>query len=273
MYLEHFKLKEAPFKPGPNPRFLHMTDQHQDALEKCKFTINERSGLVAICGDIGMGKSSIARMLVNEVEDENCIVGVILNPSLMTEKAFLKEIMAAFDQKSLRSYADSLNAFQDFMLQSYQDHKNLVLIIDEAQRLTRKMLMVLHALHNFESDDDKFLQMVLIGQNELEKNMQAIPEFADRVSWFAKLQPLTLDDTAELIAFRWHAASGAKSSHPFTSKAISAIYIAAGGRPRKINQFCHASLLTAYQDGLSEITELTVDEAAKDLLQSTRGAE
>lgn len=270
MYLEHFKLKEQPFKSGPNPRFLLMTDQHQDALEKCKLTITERSGLVAVCGEIGMGKSSIARMLVNEIEGDNCKVGIILNPSLMTEKAFLKEIMSAFDQKSLRSYNDSLSAFQDFMIKSHNKGTDLVLIIDEAQRLTRKMLMVLHALHNFESDEDKFLQMVLIGQNELENNLRNIPEFADRVSWFSKLEPLTQAETEELIAFRWHAASGGKSSHPFNQDALNSIYLLSEGRPRRINRLCHASLLSAYLDEAKEVTGLMVDEAAKDILKTGR---
>ncbi len=270
MYLEHFKLKEQPFKIGPNPRFLLMTDQHQDALYKCKLTIEERSGLVAVCGEIGMGKSSIARMLINEVEGDNCKVGIILNPSLMTEKAFLKEIMAAFEQKSLRSYNDSLSAFQDFMIESHDKKVDLVLIIDEAQRLTRKMLMVLHALHNFESDEDKYLQIILIGQNDLETNLRSIPEFADRVSWFSKLIPLTQAETEELIAFRWHAASGGKTSHPFSAEALSTIFHLSEGRPRRINQLCHASLLGAFIDEAKEVTALMVDDAAKDLLSTAR---
>lgn len=269
-YLEHFKLKEQPFKGGPNPRFLLMTDQHQDALYKCKLTIEERSGLVAVCGEIGMGKSSIARMLINEVEADNCRVGILLNPSLMTEKAFLKEIMAAFEQKSLRSYNDSLNVFQDFMIESHEKGNNLVLIIDEAQRLTRKMLMVLHALHNFESDEDKYLQMVLVGQTELEDKLIKIPEFADRVAWISRLKPLTQAETEDLIAFRWHAASGAKSSHPFTPEALDMIYVLSRGRPRKINKLCHASLYTAYLDEAKEVSALAVEDAAKDLLNGLK---
>ncbi len=271
MYLEHFRLKEQPFKSGPNPRFLLMTDQHEAALQKCKLTIEEHSGLVVVCGEIGMGKSSIARMLSDEAESPTCRVGIILNPSLMTEKAFLKEIMAAFDQKSLRSYNDSLSAFQDFMIKSHEAGINLVLIIDEAQRLTRKMLMVLHALHNFESDEDKFMQMVLVGQNELEQHLRGIPEFGDRVAWFSKLVPLNQAETEELIAFRWHAASGGKSEHPFTQDALDTIFKLSEGRPRKINQLCHSSLLGAFTDEAKQITGLMVEEAAEDLLTTKQG--
>lgn len=266
MYLEHFKLKELPYKIGPHPRFLYMTEQHEEALAKCTLTVEERGGIVIIYGDVGMGKSTIARRLVEQLDGTDCLVGMILNPSLMTEKAFLKGIMQEFDVKSLRSYADSLSVFQDFMLKSYSEGKNLVLIIDEAQKLTPKMLGVLHALHNFESDTDKFLQMVLIGQNELRTNIEKIPNFKSRVVRFARLRNLGPDDTNEMIAFRWHAASNGKSSHPFNPKALDAIYVASGGLPREINKLCHESLLTAFSQGSTEVDENMVTEVAKELL-------
>lgn len=266
MYLQHFRLKELPYKIGPDPRFLHMTEQHEEALSKCLLTIQERGGIVTIYGDIGMGKSTIARRLIQQVADDRCQVGMILNPSLMTEKAFLKAIMSEFDIKSVRSYIDSLSVFQDFMASSYQAGKNLVLIIDEAQKLTPKMLGVLHALHNFESDTDKFLQMVLIGQNELRDHIERIPNFKSRVVRFARLRNLGQDDTNELIAFRWHAASSGKSSHPFTENALEAIYIASGGLPREINKLCHESLLKAFMQEAKTVDEHMVTEAAKELL-------
>lgn len=266
LYLEHFKLKELPFKIGPDPRFLHMTQQHEDALAKCLLTVQERSGIVMVYGDVGMGKSTIARRLSEVINSKDCKVAGLLNPSLMTEAAFLKAIMSAFDIKTMRSYADSLNAFQDFMLASYEEGVNLVLIIDEAQKLTPKMLGVLHALHNFESNTDKFMQMVLIGQNELRTNIEKLPNFKSRVVRFARLSNLSPDDTRELIAFRWHAASSGKSSHPFDDAALDAIYVASRGLPREINKLCHEGLLTAFDSGAQVVTAPIINEAARDLL-------
>lgn len=266
MYLQHFKLKELPYKIGPDPRFLFMTAQHEDALGKCMLTIQERGGIVAVYGDIGMGKSTIARRLTETVASDKCEVAMVLNPSLMTEAAFLKAIMSEFGVKTMRSYQDSLNVFEDFMLDSYENNKNLVLIIDEAQKLTPKMLGVLHALHNFESNTDKFMQMVLIGQNELKTNIEKLPNIKSRVVRFARLRNLNLDDTKELIAFRWHAASSGKSSHPFNDEALQAIFLASQGLPREINKLCHESLLIAFDMGFEEVTADMVKEAAADLL-------
>lgn len=266
MYLEQFKLKELPFKIGPDPRFLHMTAQHEDALGACLLTINERGGLVVVYGEVGMGKTTIARRLLERAEEENYQVGMLLNPGLFkTELAFLKTIMGEFGVKTARALADSVRNFDDFMATSNNEGQNLVLIIDEAQKLTPKMLDVLHALHNFESNTQKFLQIVLIGQNELAANIDALPNIKSRVARFARLRHLSQDDCYELIAFRWHAASSGKSAHPFTPEALQAIYLSSGGLPREINKLCHESLLTAFHMGLTDVTADMVVEAAKSL--------
>jgi general secretion pathway protein A len=265
-YLTHFGLQELPFKITPDPRYMKPLEQHTEALEKCLATIYERGGIVAVYGEPGMGKSTIARALIQQVQADDCQVEMILNPTLMTEVAFMKAIMKQFGVKTERSAADSMESFQDFMQAAYSNGKNLVLIIDEAQILTPKMLKVLHALHNFESNTDKYLQIVLIGQEDLVKNIERVPNFKDRIARFARLRHLTLDDTRELIAFRWQIASGAKSSDPFTDKAIEAIYAASGGRPRKINQLCHESLTAARYLTQKEVDENMVFEAAKELL-------
>jgi general secretion pathway protein A len=265
MYLEHFKLKEMPFKITPDPRFLNITGQHEEAFSKCLLTIKERGGLVVVDGEIGMGKTTIARRLLDVAEDQGYEARMLTNPALKTENAFLRVIMEEFGVAPGRSYAASLMAFQDFMLESYEQGKNLVLIIDEAQLLTPRLLNVLHALLNFESNTAKFLQMVLIGQNELAANIERQPHIKSRVARFARLSNLSLEDTKDLIRFRWAVASGAKSSDPFTDVAIKAIYLATDGLPRGIIKLCHESLLFTASEGSHEVTDSIVVEAAEQL--------
>lgn len=269
MYLDHWNLAEMPFKITPDPRFLYMTPQHQEALAKCQYVIHEHGGLVAIYGDIGMGKTTIARRLFEMTQEDSCRVGMLVTPALKTETAFLRAIMDEFDVPPKRSYSLSLNAFQDFIIASHTEGRNLVVIIDEAQKLTPKMLDVLHTLLNFESNTEKYLQVVLIGQNELADNIDKVPAIKSRVAVFGRLQRLNADDCNEMIAFRWHTASAGRSSHPFSDKALEAIYMLSGGLPREINKLCHGSLLGALEVSSDSVTPDMILEAAKELRLTT----
>lgn len=266
MYQEYFKLKEMPYQITPDPRFMHMTYQHSEALGKCRLTIQEHSGLVVVYGEVGMGKSTIARRLADLSEEDKYQAGSLLNPSAFkTENAFLRAIMGSFGVTTVRAMADCLARFEDFLYEAHEAGQNVVLIIDEAQKLTPRQFSVLHTIHNFESNTEKFIQMVLIGQNELATNIDKLPNFKSRVMRFAQLSSLSAEDTNELIAFRWHAASSGKSSHPFTPDALKAIYLASGGLPREINKLCHESLLIALDSGSQNVTAEMVMEAAQEL--------
>lgn len=266
MYLEYFKLKESPFKISPDPRFIYKTPQHEQAIGKCQLTIQEHGGLIVIYGAIGMGKSTIARHLLQNVsEDASNKVGILFNPSLNSANAFLQAMMEQFGVAPKRSYAKSLAAFEEYVITSHAEGVNNVIIIDEAQELTPKMMGVIHSLLNFESNTDKFLQIVLIGQNELADNIDKLPHIKSRVARFGDLQPLGEEDTKEMIAFRWHIASAGKITHPFTEKALEAIYTFSGGIPRSINHLCHESLLAAWDADLKEVTAEMILDAARQM--------
>lgn len=266
MYQEHFGLNEMPFKITPDPRFLFPTIQHKEVLAKCKSVISEHRGLVAVYGDIGMGKTTVARYLMDEFrDDEKTLITMLITPALKTETAFLNAVMAGFDIPAKRSYAKSLYTFHEFIAQSAREGKNLVVIIDEAQKLTARMFDVIHSLLNFESNTEKFLQVVLIGQNELATNLDKVPNIKSRVAVFGQLSSLTPDDAREMIAFRWQIASGAKSSDPFTDKALDLIYRYSRGLPREVNKLCHETLLRAAHDESKTVSEDMVEDAAVDL--------
>lgn len=263
-YLSYFKLKEAPYEISPNPRYLYLSPQHADAIGMCKLTVQERRGLMVVYGQIGMGKSTIVRHLYDVINGKpHTQVGMLNNPALKTENAFLQAIMEQFDVAPKRSYAKSLAAFEEFLFDSHNKGNNSVIIIDEAQKLTPKMLGVIHSLLNFETNTEKFLQIILVGQNELAENIDAIREIKSRVARFGSLQELGPDETKEMIAFRWHTASAGKSQNPFTDQALETIYKFSGGIPREANKLCHETLLTAFQEESTEVTpEMVVDAAA-----------
>jgi general secretion pathway protein A len=271
MYQGFFKLKEEPFALTPDPRYLYMTPQHQEALGQCEMTIKEHRGMAVIFGEIGMGKTTITRRLFEILTNKpNYKVALLSNPAFTTENSLLQAIMSEFEVAPKRNYQKSLEAFQEFLFNEYQNGNTTVLLIDEAQKLTPRTMNVLHALDNFESNTDKFLQRVLIGQKELAPNIDAIPEIRSRVAIWGQLEPLTQDDTNDMIAFRWSTASGAKSSHPFSDKALEFIYLFSSGLPREINKLCYESLLRAYATESHEVTDDMVVEAAKALRLSDK---
>lgn len=265
MYKEHFKLIEMPYKITPDPRFLYMSPQHREALETCNYAIDERDGLVVIYGSVGMGKTTIARRLLTLVQEkEDCKVAMLVTPALKTETAFLSAIMREFDLVPNRSYAQSLLSFFEYVNKERTEHNtNIVIIIDEAQKLTPRMLDVVHSLLNFESNTEKFIQIVLIGQKELSDNINRVEAIKSRVAMFGRLSPITRDDTADLVAFRWHTATNGKLSAPFTDEALDAIHFLSGGLPRDIVKLCHVSLLSAANHGGDIVDADDVRAAAK----------
>lgn len=264
MYQQHFGLAELPFSLSPDPRYMFLTSQHKEALSKCQYIIKQKGGLAVIYGDVGTGKTTVARRLFQLLrEDPKQEVAMIVTPDLKTDTAFLRRVMAEFKASPRRSHALSLGEFQGFATKAFGSDKNLVLLVDEAQEMTPSMLEVVRIFLNFESDTAKFIQVVLFGQNELATLLDKIPAVKSRVAMFGALSSLTPEDTEKMVAFRWEVAGGNK--HPFTTKALDDIYTLSRGLPREICKLCNESVIRAFVEKKKEVTPEMVEAAAKEL--------
>lgn len=265
MYESHFKLKERPFSISPDPRFIYLTAQHQEALAKCQYAINQKMGLSAIYGDIGAGKTSLARRLWEQyAADPQFNFAMIVHPNYPSSFQLVKEIRREFGlDRPRRSITDALNEFQEFLIESHQKGKTSVLVIDEAQNLRPPLFETLRQLLNFETNTQKLLQIVLFGQNELAPKIDRLPELKDRITIFGALSSLTRDDINAIIDFRWKLAGG--NAHPFTSSAIDAIFRYSKGSPRKLCKLCDNALIRAYSGELEAIEPATIESVADEI--------
>lgn len=264
MYTEHFGLAELPFSISPDPRYLYLTPQHREALAKTQYIVNQKGGLAVIYGDVGHGKTTVARRLYHLFKENPAIVtALLITPDLKTDSALLRRVMAEFGVPARRSHALSLAAFQDYAAKAFADNKTLVLMVDEAQQLTPRMMELIRVFLNFETDTQKFIQVLLFGQNELATTLDKIPAIKSRVAMFGALTNLTRQDMEAMIDFRWQAAGGKK--HPFTTEALDTLYDLSRGRPREVNKLANESLIRAYVTQQKAVSADMVHGAAREL--------
>src|SRR4051794_18142951 len=200
--IKYFKLNEHPFMTSPDPRFLYFSSQVREALAKCEFMARDRIGPIYMYGPIGSGKTSLVRRLQETLsQDERYIVKLLISPNLKSSNAFLRLILETFDVKTERSYTGSLANFEKFLLQQFQEGKAPVLLVDEAQNLTRDALKLVHYLLNFETNTTKLLQIVLVGQEELGTKITRYRELASRM-FPITMTAMSPDDLKDMISFR-----------------------------------------------------------------------
>jgi len=272
MYESFFGLQEAPFSISPDPRFFFLSSQHKEALAKCQYAVQQRMGLAVIYGDVGTGKTTIARRLYQTFSDmADYRTAMIISPSLRTENALLREIMKEFGVQTKRSFADSRAAFQAFLAEQFEEKRTVVLMIDEAQTINSPNFELIRALLNFETDRQKLLNIILLGQSELARKLDARPELKSRVTIFGALTSLSRTDAESMIRFRYQVAGG--EEFPFTSGAVDAILRYSRGLPRMICTLCNTALTRAFMLKRRHVDETLVDEAAAELRMATRTLE
>lgn len=229
--LEYFELKEQPFRIGPDPRFLYLSDQVQETLAKCEYMARERIGPLYISGPVGGGKTSILRRLYEKLcADERYHVAMLISPNVKTSNAFLRIILDTFEVPTWRSYDQSLKNLENFLLEQYQIRRIPVLLVDEAQNLTRDCLRLVHYLLNFETATVKLLQIVLVGQEELAEKILRYKELASRM-FPAAINPMSVAQLEDMVRFRWMVAGG-KPPPPLADDAYRSLFAYSKGLPR-----------------------------------------
>ena len=265
MYEAFYELTERPFNFTPDPRFLYLSEKHKDAFAHLVYGIERRGGFVMVTGEIGTGKTTICRALLNQL-DTDTEVAYIFNPS-MSPQELLRKINQDFGIESrgqtVRELNDELN---DFLIDRNARGKNCVVMIDEAQNLTPEVLEQVRLLSNLETETQKLLQIVLIGQPELAQHLQLpqLRQLNQRIAVKFHLYPLSAEETAEYIDHRLRIA-GANSAEIFSVRAKRETHAYAGGVPRLINLVCDHALLQAYVSDQHEVTDETVRTVIREM--------
>ena len=263
---KYFGLAEAPFRIGPDPRFLYLSDQVREALAKCEYMAKERIGPIYIYGPIGSGKTSILRRL-NELlrQDEHNDVAYLISPNVKTANAFLRMILDGFEVKTERSYDQSLRNFEAFLAERYQAGRTPVLLVDEAQNLNRDTLKLIHYLLNFETATTKLLQVILVGQEELAAKILRYPELASRMFPIA-INAMSAEELQKMIAFRWMVAGGQDSPFDDADGQIArTLFAYSKGLPRDAIKVCDELLRDLIAKGERAATAQQVEAIAREL--------
>ena len=261
MYFEYFEFKEPPFNLTPNSRFFFEGNKHKEALNSLFYAINQRKGFIVITGEIGSGKTTVSRALINRL-DKNTEVALITNTHLNSKDllmTLLEDLEVEFQPGFYK--AKLLSRLNDYQLaQAHRGH-NVVLIIDEAQNLRPSVLEEVRMLSNLETETEKLIQIVLIGQPELKQKLglNRLEQLRQRVAIYFHLSPLTFEEMQEYILYRLKVASQSNREY-FTPEALRLVYQFSNGVPRLINQICDFALLTGYVDGLKTIDERIMQE-------------
>ena len=269
MYQSYFGLAEAPFSIAPDPRYLYMSQRHQEALAHLLYGVNGGGGFVLLTGEVGAGKTTVCRCLLEQIP-ESCDVAYIFNPK-QTVAELLSTICAEFGidypsgNTSVKVYIDCINTY---LLDAHAKGRHSVLIIDEAQNLSADVLEQMRLLTNLETSQRKLLQIILQGQSELAE-MLARPELrqlAQRIIARYHLGPLARHEVAAYIKHRLDVSGTQRNLFP--DSLVGPLYRLSGGIPRVINVLCDRALLGAYVQGKERVDRATLKQAAREVLHN-----
>ncbi len=266
MYERFFDLDDLPFRLTPDPKYLYLSEKHREAYAHLLYGLTEGSGFVAVTGEIGTGKTTLVRALLRE-SPEDVSVAYVFNP-VLTATELLQTINAEFGLPSRSSNKKELvSILNEFLLARKAEGGRAVVIVDEAQNLDPMVLEELRLLSNLETETDKLLQIILLGQPELRGILERpeLRQLAQRIDLRWHLEPLDREETHAYVRHRLTVAGG--DPNLFEPRALDVIHDHSGGVPRLINVLGHRALLVAYTRGLRRITPTEVSLAAIELEQ------
>ena len=256
-----YGFKEDPFNLTPNSKFFFSSPKHAEALCSLLYAINHRKGFIVITGEIGSGKTTVCRTLLNKL-DKRTEIALITNTHLNGKDllmTMLDDLEIAFNPNWTK--AKLLSSLNDYLVEQLQKDRNVVLIIDEAQNLKPLVLEEVRMLSNLETETEKLIQIILIGQPELKNKLalNRLEQLRQRVSVYFHLSALDFSETKEYISHRLKIASGGEKIY-FTDEALELAYQFSKGVPRLINQICDFAFITGYVDEVPVIDERIMNE-------------
>ncbi|MCP3871805.1 MAG: AAA family ATPase [Desulfobacteraceae bacterium] len=264
MYTEFYGFKEKPFNLVPNPSYLFLSDRHQNALTFLEYGLTEKVGFVMLTGEIGMGKTTLVRYLLNQIESD-MDVAVIFNTNVQSNE-LISLILAEFEIKHEDGISKSkaLEALFAFLIKKYAAGRKVLLIIDEAQNLSEEALEEIRMMSNLQTDEEMLLQIMIVGQPELKNKIidPKLEQFAQRIAVSYHLSAMNLEETEEYVEHRIEKAGGPQNL--FSSDAINKIFEASTGIPRTINLLSDAALVYGYADEKKEIDVDTINSVVED---------
>src|SRR5690242_1414674 len=267
MYLTFFGLNEKPFAITPDPRYLFLSERHAEALAHLLYGINEAGGFVQLTGEVGTGKTTIVRSLLAQTP-KNAEIALILNPK-MTAPEFLlticEELGIGVPDSALGSLKDLVDILSEYLLRAHAVGHRVVLVVDEAQNLSPEVLEQVRLLTNLETNTQKLLQIILIGQPELRELLSRteLRQLAQRITGRYHLNPLSHDETAAYVRHRLRVAGA--TTDVFAPQALNAVFSLSQGVPRVINVICDRALLGAYSLDRHRVTAPLVRSAATEV--------
>ena len=274
MYETYYGFSEKPFSLTPDPKYLYRSESHANAFDLLQYAIRRREGFVVVTGDIGTGKTTLCRALLEQI-DRTTFTALVLNPFL-SEEDLLKRILLDFgviSREELKagrlagvSKQELIDALYDFLLGLIPLHASAVLIIDEAQNLPLHVLEQIRILSNLETDKEKLLQIILVGQLNLQTLLRSpeLRQLDQRVSIRYELKPLDAETVSAYVSHRLTIAGGS-AAVSFAPKAIARVHRLSSGIPRLINLICDRALLAAFSVRTNRITPEIVTHAAESL--------
>src|SRR6516225_2923574 len=267
MYLSFFGLNEKPFAITPDPRYLYLSERHAEALAHLLYGINEAGGFVQLTGEVGTGKTTIVRSLLAQTP-KNAEIALILNPK-MTAPEFLltvcEELGIGVPDAATGSLKDLVDILSEYLLRAHAAGHRVVLVVDEAQNLSPEVLEQVRLLTNLETNTQKLLQIILIGQPELRELLarNELRQLAQRITGRYHLNPLSHDETAAYVRHRLRVAGA--TTDIFAAQALNTVFSLSQGVPRVINVICDRALLGAYSLDRHRATASLVRSAAAEV--------
>ncbi len=266
MYEKFYRFKEKPFNITPDPKFVYFSETHKEALAHLRYALREGKVFSVITGEVGTGKTTLVHTLLSNADD-NIRTAYIFNP-VMDPEDFLNYICDDFGLKSdgAKSRGQNLALLHNFLLDCYSKNEKVFLIIDEAQSLNPTLLEEVRLLTNLETAKNKLLNVILLGQPELDKTLadSRFRALKQRITNRYHLSTLNFTDTREYILYRLKK-GGARDLSVFDESAIETIHKYSRGIPRLINIVCDNALLTGFSRGRNRITKSIIQEIIRDL--------